>query len=295
MTKLAQKEGLLTTLLGLSNVAFYGSFVLALQQPATTPGWYVVVVLGLMSLSLLMINLALIQHRAMRWLACFLPALAAAGFGQLQPAAIAGAGLLAIATLIAAVIVRDQLDDYVRFHVRAIFWGPTKLVIVGTLAALAGLCFPRLVAELQHGSFQLSERAVAPLVKPLTPIVENLIPGYQSDQPLSQLIDHRVLEQLPLPLQQELSHQHTASQQAPTLVGLITSWLNQHISKFAAESPTVVSLVILVSIFFTLWLLSPAVVWPTIGSILGLLWLFRRLHLARLESHPEPVEHLTLS
>lgn len=295
MTKLAQKEGLLTILVGILSGAFYGGFVVALQQPTTTPLWYGVLLVGLLSMGLLMITIALIQHRALRWLACFLPAIAAVSFGHLQPAAIAGGGLLAIATLIASVIVRDQLDDYVRIYPRAIFWAPTKLVMVGTLAALAGLCFPLLVAGLQHGSLHLSEQAVAPFIRPLTPIVENFIPGYQSDQPVSQLIDHRVLEQLPLPLQQELTHQLNSAHQTPTLTTVVTSWLNQHLNKFAAESPTVVSLVILVSIFFTLWLLSPALVWPTIGCIAMVLWFFRRLHLVRIDRHPEPVDHLTLA
>ncbi len=296
MRRLTQKELVLTALTGLLSIAFYGGFVEMLKKPAQTWLWYAVALLGIASIGLLMITVALIQHRALRWLAGFLPALATAGFGWSQPSALAGAGLLAIATLIASVVVRDQLDDYVRFRTRQIFWGATKVVIIGTVAALAGLYFPVLVMQLQGGSLQVSEHSVEPLVRPLTPIVQSLLPGYRPEQPLSQLVDNTVLQQLPLSVQKQLAQQLKTPRPEPvTITTVVTQWLNQHLNRFAQESPMVVSLLILIPTFFTIWFLSPVLLWPSLLLIAGLLWVFKRLHLVRIESRPEPVEHLTLT
>lgn len=222
--------------------------------------------LGVLSISVLMITISLIQHRALCWIAGFLPALAVAGFGRLQPAALAGAGLLAIATLIASITTRDHLDDYIKLQPRRAFWVGSQLVVIGTIAALAGLYFPVLVNQLQTGSVQLNERSVEPFLRPLTPVVANLIPGYQNEQ-----------------------------SPQPTTTTLVTNLLNRQLGRFSTESPLLVSLLILIPAFFTIWFLSPILLWPVVFTISGLLWLFRRLHLVQVETHPEPVEHLTLS
>lgn len=266
MTRLTQKELILTALVGLLSAAFHGGFAWLLKIPVPTWLWYAVTLLGIMSISLLMITIALIQHRALRWLASFIPPFAVAAFGWAQPGAIAGASLLAITTLIASITTRDHLDDYVKLQPRRAFWTGSQLVVIGTVAALAGLYFPVLVNQLQTGSVQLDERSVEPFLLPIIPVVASLIPGYQNEQSLP-----------------------------PTTTTLVTNLLNQQLGRFTTESPLLVSLLILIPVFFTTWFLSPALLWPVILGITGLLWIFRRLQLVRIESHPEPVDHLTLS
>lgn len=284
MTKLLQKEGLLTLIGGVLSATFYGGFVWLLNHTATQWFWYGVAVLGVFSTSLLMIAIALIQHRGLRWLACFLPATAVAAFGKFQPAAIAGAGLLVIATLVASVTVRDHLDDYVKVQPTRSFWVGSQLVVIATIAALAGLYFPILVDQLQNKEVQFSEQAVEPFLRPLTPVLENFIPGFQPEQ-----------SQIPAPVVAELTRQLKQPHQQPlTMSILVTNFLNQHLSRFVSESPIIVSVVILVPAFFTIWFLSPALLWPVVFSITLLLWFFRKMRVVRLESHPEPVAHLTL-
>lgn len=296
MSRLTQKELTLTTLTGLLSVMFYGSFVWLLKVAPAHWFWYGAALLGVVSISVLMITIALIQHRALRWATSFLPALAVAAFGWPQPSALAGAGLLAIVTLIAAVTTRDHLDDYVRLQPRRAFWTGSQLVAIGTIAALAGLYFPVLANQLQAGDVQLQERTVEPFLRPLAPVFENLLPNSTQGHAFNQVLNSTLAQPLPPAIQQELNRRLSEAANRPSnITALTTQWLNNQLSQFATESPLLVSLVILVPIFFTSWFLSPVLLWPVVMVITGLLWLFRRLYLVQIESHPEPVDHLTLS
>lgn len=269
MNFLLHKELLFTILIGLLAVTFFGGFVwLTYYQPASTVFSGLLVFLGLFQLALFMIAIALIQHRFLRWLTIVLPPLIIAGFGQLQPAAIAGAGLLTIVGLVASVLVRDHLDDYVRLQPMRAFWTGSQLVIIGTILSLAGLYFPRLVDQVQTGSWRVSERSVEPLVRPLIPVVEKL------------LADRTAVPNQPVLL--------------TTPAAVITKLFNQQLDHFTRQSPMLISGLILIPVFFTVWLLSPALLWPTVLIITALLWGLRRLRLIRIEVHPQPVEHLTL-
>ena len=132
------------------------------------------------------------------------------------------------------------------------------------LAALFALYFPTLVAHLQSGSLRVDERYITPIIQPLRPLIGD------------------INQSIPTP---------TGPKPLPIVVA---EMMNRYLSQFTTQYPILISLLLSVSLYLTLWVFVPLILWPTLIIILGWIWLFRATNLIRVEVRNEPVEHITL-
>lgn len=304
------KEGVLTSVVVLLDAVVFMVYAWLLPRAATGSWQFsgLLILLALWWLAGTLLALALCRRVVSTLSLCLLPALAVVVVSGFSTVVMGGALLLAIFTLLASrTLIRDE-QNRLTLRTTQIFTGATRLLALGLLITLTSLAWPVLTDSVKTTRLAITERQIAPLLRPLEPVIRDFLPGYSSQASLDDLLDVRLAEEkkkLPPgavidPAQEQRIREDLKQRLGENVSGheglaaIVAGTLNRSLNRLATQSPVQASLLLAVLAFLTLRALLPFVVWPTLGLTGILVKLAVASKLAVLTSEPATRERLTL-
>lgn len=309
MTTVAKKElGLLALLTGVSALVV---LVYVIFLPVAVEAWVVALFLALLVLvwqALWLMALSLGRRKAITAGLCVVPALIVVVISRFSPVAAGGALLLVVFSLLAArTLVRDEANR-LYYRTTDFFTNAARLLALGVLITLTSLAWPILTDSIKNTRFTISERQVAPFLKPIEPVIQDFFPGYTATASIDDLINASLAEEkknLPPgavidPVQEERMRQDVKRRLGGNITGneglaaVVAGKINRQINAMTSQNPLQASILLAVLAFLTLRALLPFVVWPTLVLVALLMKLAVALKLAQVRTENVTLERLRL-
>lgn len=286
-------------------VLFSVLFRFAMKDWVTTA---VLVVISVGWVASMAIALATVRYKTSVAVLVVAPTVIIIALSKLSVIAIGGAALLGIFTLMAQRTFTREMHNRIRYRTTEIFGVGLRLLTLGFMIGLLGLSWSSFTGEGSVYRFQVAEQQLAPLMKPLEPIVRNFLPTFRSDLTVDQFIQQEIekqTNQLPpgvtLPPGQLAQSRAELSQRfgeqlsgQETLTTLVTHRINNSIGALAEENVLLVTLVLIIIAFLTLRALLPLLVWPLLGIVALLVLALRAIGLLHIQDTQVTVERLSL-
>lgn len=309
MTTTGQKELGLVAVALLYSAAALVTYIILL--PAATQSWVFIIVLAVVLLAwlaLMVLALALCRRALSVTALTLVPGAIGIIISNFSPVVAGGALLLAIFTLMSArTIVREE-QNRLYYRTNHFFAGATRLLTLGLLIMLTSLAWPQLSDSVRNTRFVISERQVAPFMRPIEPLIRDFFPGYSATASIDELIDASLAEEKkklppgtvidPLQEQQIRSDLKTRLGQGLTgnegLAAVVAGRINRQINDMATQNPVQASLILAVLAFLTLRALLPFIVWPALAAVALLVKLAVRGRLVRVATEQVMMERLRL-
>jgi hypothetical protein len=302
--RLAKEMGLTATALSLTLGEF---FVAAQGAAAAVSGGGIAWIIGALSLLWLLamaLALALVRHKAAVAALVTGPPLIALAMGRFTAGALGGALLLLISLWLAQRSYWYEQQSRIAYRTSHLFGVGTKTLTIGLILALAGLALPAIEGKIEREGLAIDERYVEFVVRPLTPLIEGLLPNYNSTASIDELIDSQIAAQgsseilneaQRAQIRQQIAAQFGQSIEGKETLGhLVTLRLNASLEKITRANAFTVSLVVIVLAFLTLRAAVPLIVWPLLGGIAFLVWGLRSVGLMRLQETNTTVQRLEM-
>lgn len=309
MTNAAQKQIGIVVFTLLASAAALTTYVALL--PAATTAWplaAMLLVCFVVWLAVMLLTLAICRRAVSVILLTLVPGLVAIVISGFSPVVAGGALLLAIFTLLCQrTIVRDE-QNRVYYRTAHFFSGAARLLALGLFIMLTSLAWPVVSDSVKTTRFEISDRQVAPFMRPIEPIIRDFFPGYSSDASIDELIDASLAEekkklppgavidpvqeaQIRADLKTRLGENVTGNE---GLASVVAGRINRQINDLAAQNPIQASVLLAVLAFLTLRALLPFVVWPTLGVLALLVKLAVQGHLVTISTQTVEMERLSL-
>lgn len=181
-----------------------------------------------------------------------------------------------------------------------------RFIFVGLALAIAAFLLPLVRTQVSSGGVMFSTSTLDLLLRPATPILEGILPGYTPEATVDQLIDRQLRQQeqsLPpgvsispgqrVQVRQELSQRFglrlTGSE---TIADILAAYVNTYIQRLGDRSGVLVIIVLLALGFLAVRAVVPLFAWTALVIAIGLFWLARRFELVRIAHIQAPIEHL---
>lgn len=233
-------------------------------------------------------------------------ALMVAGFmTQVFIPAIMAALIMAVALGISRLILRREMMNRVFFHVRHVFTHGARSITLGLIVAIAALAWPYVTKELiAPDKIGIPEEQIARLLRPVEPLLRNIIPGFQSTLTIDQIIAQQIGQEAATklsPADLDLLRQEFGSRLnlgRNTLTGvetsatLVTNTVNLQLRALAERSPWLLTFIILLIIILAAHAIVPFIVWPILGLISGIVALLRQVGMIYLARSQATIERL---
>lgn len=264
-----------------------------------------VVIAALVWLALMALALALVRSVPGLLALIAVPLALTLLVGRLTIGAWGGALMLLVALVLARYAYERDRDRFVRFSTYAMFGRGTKLVMIGLIAALAGLALSQLEQRLQATSIRVSEVQVAALVSPFERVLNGIVPGLASDTTVDDLIDQELIRRGIAPaslseeqrdqIRQQIEQQFdTPLQPDTTLAALIAERLNSVLDAVTRSNPFLIALVIIVLAFLAVRAVVPLLLLVVIGLLTLLVRAAVAARFLQFESVPANVVRIRL-
>lgn len=268
----------------------------------------VLVVISVIWIALMAIALAIVHYKINIATLVIVPTLIVIALSKLSVIAIGGGVLLSIFLLMAQRTFAREVKNRIQYRTVEIFSVGTRLLLLGCMIGLLGLSWTTLTGENGVYRVQVSEQQLAPLMKPLEPLLRKFIPNFRADITIDEFIQEELNKQaaqLPPgasipPEQLALSRAQLSEQFGEQLSGqetvtaIVTRKLNNYIGALTQENVLLVTLVLIIIAFLTLRALVPLLVWPLLGIIALLVLALRAVGVLNLQEVQVTTERLTL-
>lgn len=308
MTNTAKKEIGITLFAVLVTAVVFTVLAIALPLLHRWPLAVSLAMLVIIWLALMLVVLTLGRRVLTTAVLCLVPGILLVLLSRLNPVVIGGAVLLSIFTLLASRTLIREEQNRLYYRTTHLFGGAARLLTLGTLIAVTSLAWPVLEDSVKNARFEISERQVAPLLKPIEPIIGDFFPGYSSGASIDELIDASVAEEkknLPPgasidPAQEARIRQDIKDRLGENITGreglaaVVAGKINRQINTMATQNPVQASLILAILAFLTLRALLPFIVWPTLILVAALVQLVIHSQLGRIETQEVVMERLRL-
>ncbi|MEX1112717.1 MAG: hypothetical protein WEC84_04610 [Candidatus Andersenbacteria bacterium] len=304
MTQSRQKEIGLVVVSALYSLLVFMVYALVLRGNS---GWSTIYVLmlivaGIVWAALYSVILAFFANRTsgVSALVVVPPAIFAYALGGLTISAAVAAGLLLGFLLATQRYIVVEVRDRVRMRITRVFASGTRVLLFGFILSLIIIALPSVQTGVQRGTIQLSPGFVRAVTAPATPLIRQILPGYEQSATIDQLLDAYIAQQqqnLPpgfeIPpgererVRQELSQQfgiqlrggETVAQATATYVNqYIQGAFTQAVASAAAGGVAVFAFGLLITLVALRALVS-MLMWPTYAVIYLMVYFSERIGL----------------
>ncbi|MEX2054786.1 MAG: hypothetical protein WD972_01265 [Candidatus Andersenbacteria bacterium] len=236
------------------------------------------------------------------------PAVVAILLSRFDTVAIGGGVLLGIFLLLAQRTFVREVQNRIYYRTTHVFTAGLKMVILGVIVVLTALVLPTLTSPDATQQFDVQERHIEPLLRPLEPVLQRYIPGYTKEATIDEIVKKQVdaqQEQLPPgveipPDQVRQSRQELAKRLNVSLNGretvttVVTRMLNRQVRQLSTTSPLLIPIILVAVVFLTLRALVPFIVWPVLGLVGLILYFARGIGLVYVSRTEATIERLQL-
>lgn len=229
--------------------------------------------------------------------------------GQFKVNAMVGAVIFLVSMAGAARVISDEIDNRIEFGVRVVYRAGVRLLVIGFVIVGLSYLFPLIVTYINTNEALVKAEEVDPFIKPVEPLLTQVMPSYKAEQNVDDLIDARLAEEekklpagMTLPSNaRDLVKAELAKSTGTTLTGketmstIVAGIINKYIGPTTHEYPHFFAGLVIFLLYITVYPFVSLLAWPTLAVIAVLLALLRSARVVEIKTDSIQVQRLTLS